>query len=74
MINKIMKEETNTTFAKYIANLRLEKIKQALVETDQSIKEIIQSNGYYDVSNFTRKFRTTVGVTPGQYRTMYREG
>lgn len=73
-INKIMKDETDTTFAKYIANLRLEKIKEALIETDQSIKDIIQSNGYYDVSNFTRKFRTTVGVTPGQYRTMYREG
>lgn len=71
-INKIMKEETDTTFARYIANLRLEKIKEALIETDRPIKDIIQSNGYYDVSNFTRKFRTTVGVTPGQYRTMYR--
>ncbi|MHC5268314.1 helix-turn-helix domain-containing protein [Enterococcus sp. LJL98] len=72
-INKIMKEETDTTFAKYIANLRLEKIKEDLITTDSPIKDIIQQNGYYDVSNFTRKFRTTVGVTPGQYRTMYRE-
>ncbi|HCE11432.1 MAG TPA: hypothetical protein DEQ24_01410, partial [Enterococcus sp.] len=35
------------------------------------IKEIIQENGYYDVSNYTRKFRTIVGMTPGQYRTFY---
>lgn len=71
-INKIMKEETNTTFAKYLANVRMEKIKQALIETDDPIKEIIQSNGYYDVSNFTRKFRQVVGVTPGQFRTIHR--
>lgn len=71
-INKIMKEETDTTFAKYLANIRMEKIKQALIETDEPIKEIIQSNGYYDVSNFTRKFRQVVGVTPGQFRTIHR--
>lgn len=68
----MMKEETNTTFAKYVANIRMEKIKQALIETDDPIKEIIQSNGYYDVSNFTRKFRQVVGVTPGQFRTIHR--
>lgn len=72
-INKIMKEETDTTFAKYIADLRLNKIKADLIETDLSIKEIIQRNGYYDVSNFTRKFRTIVGVTPGKYRTMHQD-
>lgn len=71
-INKMMKEETNTTFAKYVANIRMEKIKQALIETDDPIKEIIQSNGYYDVSNFTRKFRQVVGVTAGQFRTIHR--
>ncbi|MCU7700954.1 helix-turn-helix domain-containing protein [Enterococcus gallinarum] len=43
-------------------------MKQELVETDLPIKEIIRDNGYYDVSNYTRKFRTIVGVTPGQYR------
>lgn len=72
-INKIMKEASDTTFAKYIAHLRLEQIKEDLIKTNLPIKEIIQNNGYYDVSNFTRKFRTTVGVTPGQYRTINRE-
>lgn len=72
-INKIMKEGSDTTFAKYIAHLRLEQIKEDLIQTNLPIKEIIQNNGYYDVSNFTRKFRTTVGVTPGQYRTINRE-
>ena len=67
-ISRFVKKESGKTFSKYIQELRLEKIKQELVETDLPIKEIIRDNGYYDVSNYTRKFRTIVGVTPGQYR------
>ena len=73
-LSRFIKKETGTTFSKYLQELRLEKIKQELIETDLPIKTIIQKNGYYDVSNYTRKFRTNVGVTPGQYRTMNREG
>ncbi|EMF0166066.1 AraC family transcriptional regulator [Enterococcus hirae] len=73
-LSRFIKKETGTTFSKYLQELRLEKIKQDLIETDLPIKTIIQKNGYYDVSNYTRKFRTNVGVTPGQYRTMNREG
>ncbi len=52
----------------YIQELRLKKKEE--IETDLPIKEIIRNNGYYDVSNYTRKFRKIVGVTPGQYREM----
>ena len=52
------------------SRITAEKIKEELIETDLPIKEIIRNNGYYDVSNYTRKFRKIVGVTPGQYREM----
>ncbi len=61
------------TFSKYIQELRMEKIKQALIESDRPIKDIIREAGYYDVSNYTRKFRTLVGVTPGQFRTLNKQ-
>ncbi|HEY4538298.1 MAG TPA: helix-turn-helix domain-containing protein [Erysipelothrix sp.] len=69
-LSKLIKDETGQTFSKHVQELRLEYIKKQLVETDDMIKNIIYDAGYYDVSNFTRKFRTIVGVTPGQYRTM----
>ncbi|MGX7031061.1 helix-turn-helix domain-containing protein [Vagococcus zengguangii] len=71
-ISRFIKKESDRTFSKYIQDLRLEKIKQQLVETDKPIKEIVQENGYYDVSNYTRKFKNIMGVTPGQYRKIQR--
>ncbi|NKZ26832.1 helix-turn-helix domain-containing protein [Vagococcus lutrae] len=67
-LSKLIKEETGETFSKHVQQLRLDYIQQQLIETDDTIKVIIHDAGYYDVSNFTRKFRQLVGVTPGQYR------
>lgn len=71
-LSRFIKKECGMTFSKYIQQLRLEKIKEALIETELPIKDIIQAYGYYDVSNFTRKFKQAVGVTPGQYRQLNR--
>jgi two-component system response regulator YesN len=67
-LTRFIKKESGITFSKYVQKRRLEVIKKQLIETDLPIKEIIQNTGYCDVSNYTRKFKQTVGVTPGQYR------
>ncbi|MGL5348135.1 MAG: AraC family transcriptional regulator [Peptostreptococcaceae bacterium] len=67
-LSKVIKEETKMTFTKYIQELRFVYVKDMLVETDLPIKEIVYNAGYYDMSNFSRKFKTIVGVTPSQYR------
>lgn len=67
-LSRFIKKESGMTFSKYIQDLRLEKIKNDLIETDAPIKDIIAAAGYYDVSNYTRKFKSIVGMTPGQYR------
>ena len=72
-LSRFIKQESGMTFSKYIQGLRLEKVKESLVSTERPIKEIIRDCGYYDVSNYTRKFRTIVGVTPGQYRSLNRQ-
>ncbi|WP_438760697.1 AraC family transcriptional regulator [Enterococcus sp. AZ194] len=67
-ISRFIKKESGLTFSKYIQELRLEHIKKELIETNTPIKEIIVNVGYYDVSNYTRKFKSIVGMTPGQFR------
>ncbi len=67
-VSRSIRKESGLTFSKYIQRLRFRQIKQELVETELPIKIIIQQNGYYDTSNFTRKFRQLVGMTPGKYR------
>lgn len=71
-LSRFIKKESGVTFSKYIQDRRLEKIKRDLIETDMPIKDIIAAAGYYDVSNYTRKFKTIVGMTPGQFREKYR--
>nr|WP_302470595.1 AraC family transcriptional regulator [Vagococcus proximus] len=72
-LSRFVKEQTGVTFSRYVQELRLEEIKRRLVETDDTIKEIVVQTGYYDVSNYTRKFKSIVGVTPGQYRSEYKK-
>lgn len=71
-LSRFIKQETGMSFSKYVQHKRLEHIKSELIDTDKPIKEIILSSGYYDVSNYTRKFKKVVGLTPGQFRTKNR--
>ncbi|MFZ2734875.1 MAG: AraC family transcriptional regulator, partial [Lactococcus raffinolactis] len=72
-LTKFIKQETGLSFAKMTAELKLDYIKSELVETERPIKQIIYDAGYYDVSNFTRKFRKLIGLTPGDYRKHHKE-
>lgn len=69
----MVKQETNVSFSKYVQALRIEQVKKELLETSKPVKEIIMDVGYYDVANFTRKFREVVGVPPGQFRKIHEE-
>ncbi|NGP43916.1 AraC family transcriptional regulator [Bacillaceae bacterium SIJ1] len=67
-ISRLIKEWTGTTFTTYIWELRLEKAKELLISTDLSVKDIVKEVGYVDVANFSRKFKKTTDLTPGQFR------
>lgn len=73
-INKIFREETDTTFKSYTTELRFSQVKKELRETDRPIKDIITDCGYMDVANYLRKFKQHEGITPGQYRAQHRGG
>lgn len=70
-LSRFLKEQTGVTFTQYVWHLRIEEVKRLLAETDETIKNIVLKAGYIDVANFTRKFKKTEGVTPGQYRNLY---
>lgn len=69
-LSKFFKNETGYNFMQYITILRMDYIKRKLVTSDMPIKEIVQSAGYADTSNFIRKFKNSEGMTPGQFREM----
>jgi YesN/AraC family two-component response regulator len=71
-ISRFIKDQTGVNFTEYVQELRMEYVKQQLIKSDDSIKQIVMDVGYKDVANFTRKFKQNIGVTPGQYRRLNR--
>jgi LacI family transcriptional regulator len=59
---------------KYIANLRIEKFSQKLLETDMTVFEIALDLGFTDTKNIARQFKQVKGCTPLEYRHRYLAG
>lgn len=67
-LSKIFSQCTGTTIQKYLLNVRIQRSKFLLEQTDYSIKEISFSVGMTDEYYFSRVFRQTVGIPPTRYR------
>ena len=67
-VGNIIKNHTGSTFIDYVTNLRIERVKYLLTNTDDTVKSIVGQVGYYDVANFIRKFKNIEKMTPNQYR------
>jgi len=52
----------------YVHAIRVDKAKEALERTEQSIEEIGHEVGYEDAVSFRRLFKRKTGLTPSEYR------
>lgn len=67
-LSRFFKQETGCSFIQYVTMIRMDRVRELLVNSNKQIKEIVAEIGYIDVANFVRKFKGYEGVTPGQYR------
>lgn len=67
-LNYYFKQRHDYTISEYVNHLRMEKAKQLLLTTNDSLSDIVRQIGYSDVSSFVRKFKNSVGTTPGSFR------
>ncbi len=67
-LSKFFKDITGTNINDYITELKIEKAKQLLGETNMPIYEIGMEVGYYNVNSFIRRFKQIVDKTPGEFR------
>ncbi|WP_046758165.1 AraC family transcriptional regulator [Kordia jejudonensis] len=66
---KYFKQRTNKTFFKFLTEVRIENACKFLTNPSQlSVAEIAYSCGFFNVSNFNRKFKEIKGVTPTRFR------
>lgn len=64
----LFKKELNITFIDYVTNLRIEKAKYYLSQTDMKMYEISQAVGYNDYAYFSQIFKRHTGSTLSSYR------
>jgi transcriptional regulator GlxA family with amidase domain len=71
-LKRRFKTATGSTLIDYVQNLRVEEAKR-LLETERiSSDDIALSVGYENPAFFRRLFKRCTGLTPGQYRRMFR--
>lgn len=68
-LNQIIKKTTGQTASEYIKERILSEIKQELLYSVKSIKQICFEMNFIEISNFNRFFKNATGVSPSLYRT-----
>lgn len=69
--SRAFKRTTGFKPSQYFINLRMERARRLLRETNRSIIEIGLNVGYTSPSHFSRTFHREVGISPSRYRRSY---
>ncbi|MDQ6419750.1 AraC family transcriptional regulator [Paenibacillus sp. LHD-117] len=67
-LSNVFKKQTGISPIEYLTRIRINKAKERLSLTDDSLIEISSGVGYSDVYYFNRMFKKYTGVPPGQYK------
>lgn len=67
----VFKKETGITFLEYLSNVRMNRSKELLRETNKNIAAICEEVGYSDVKYFTRSFIKHTSLKPNEFRKLY---
>lgn len=67
-LGKLFKAHSHMSFNDYVKNIRLEKAKELLLETDDSANTISEKIGIFNTTYFYTIFKKKYGLSPAQYR------
>jgi transcriptional regulator GlxA family with amidase domain len=71
-LKRRFKAATGSTLMDYVQNLRVEEAKRKLESGSSPFEEIAAEVGYENQAFFRRLFKRSTGLTPGEYRRMFR--
>ncbi|MCQ6560973.1 response regulator transcription factor [Paenibacillus mendelii] len=71
--SRFFKEETGTSFMKYLTNLRIGKAKELLAIQEHKVGDVALMVGYTNYHHFAKAFKKFTGITPTEYRQMHEE-
>lgn len=66
--SNLFKKNVGKSFAEYLRDVRLDKARKLLVDTDYKVADIAAMVGYENYKSFTRVFREVMRMQPTEYR------
>ncbi|MBM7568904.1 AraC family transcriptional regulator [Paenibacillus sacheonensis] len=69
-LRKLFKSATGESLSEHINKVRLDKAKELLANTDESIQEIAVRTGFSNTNYFYSLFKKHSGITPSEYRNL----
>ncbi len=67
-VHRMLKIEMNMSCSGFIKQIRLEKAKELLTTTNNSVSDVAYKVGYSDANYFSRSFSESYGMPPSQYK------
>jgi AraC-like DNA-binding protein len=71
-VSRIFRAEFGKTFREHLVELRLERAKRLLRDTDHNIVDVACKTGWGSLAHFNSVFRGRVGTTPSRFRARMR--
>lgn len=72
-LSKMLKKHLGIPFKTYLTQLRISRAEQFLVETNEKINDIGKMVGFLNNSSFIRAFKQKNGISPSEYRSLYKK-
>ncbi|OMF37740.1 AraC family transcriptional regulator [Paenibacillus sp. FSL H8-0548] len=70
---RLFKEATGQVPLQYLNSARIAQAKKYLMSGEEKLSDIAQHAGFTNEYYFNRRFKQSVGITPGQYRRSHRD-
>lgn len=67
----LFKKESGKNFLEYLSEVRMNRAKELLKETNLTVANICSQVGYSDLKHFTQSFRKATGLKPNEFRKLY---
>jgi AraC-like DNA-binding protein len=67
-LQRVFTDRADMGFRSYLIHVRMSNAAELLAATDLPVKEVAERVGYRDPSQFTKAFKRTHALSPGQWR------
>lgn len=69
-LSQYFKNHAGKNLLDFVTDKKMHRAKELLANTEETIKDIAEQVGYFNVNSFNRRFKQITGCTPGEYRKM----